>query len=68
MFSEVSNEDSLNKQDLNSIINKLYDTNFFKNIQINFNDNILKIEVEENPIIEKIIFEGIAADKIKSYF
>ncbi len=49
----------INSAKLNNILKELYKTNFFKDIQINFEKNILKINLKENPIIEKIEITGI---------
>ena len=38
---------------------KLYESNFFSDIKINLKDNILKIDLVENPIIEDIEFTGV---------
>ena len=59
LFSEVSLNDNLNEIDLNSVLKKLYKTNFFKKIDLKIVDKILKIDVEENPIIENINFLGV---------
>ena len=40
--------------DLNNSLKKLYDTNFFSDIDISQTNGILKITVNENPIIEEI--------------
>ena len=45
--------------DLNNILKKLYESNFFKDININLKDGLLKISVIENPIIENIEITGI---------
>ena len=37
----------------------MYETSFFKNLSINFDENILFIEVEENPLVQTVIFNGI---------
>jgi len=42
----------------------LYETNFFKNIVVNFKDQILLINVEENPIIENVNYNGIKSNRI----
>ena len=44
---------------LNSSLKKLYDTNFFKDIELSFKNNSLVINLVENPIIEKINITGI---------
>jgi len=64
LFSEVSLQDNLNENNLNDILKNLYKTNFFKDVNIKFNENILLIDVKENPIVEKIKYEGIKADKV----
>ena len=41
---------------------------FLKNVSINLNNNILIINVEENPIIENIkILNGIKSKKLKKF-
>ncbi len=44
---------------LNNTLKNLYDSNFFKNIDFNFKNGILSINVIENPIIENINILGI---------
>ncbi len=64
LFSDVSINDNLDKEDINQVLKNLYETNFFKEINISFKDNLLLIEVFENPIIENIEYKGIKAKKI----
>ena len=64
LFSEVSLNDNLNVNNLNDILKNLYKTNFFKDVSIKFNENTLLIDVEENPIIENIKYEGIKTNKV----
>ena len=64
MFSNVSLNENIDSSKLNEILNNLYDTNFFENISINFLENILEIQVSENPIIENINIEGIKSNRI----
>ena len=65
MFGKVNLNDDLSNNDLNIIIKNLYETNFFKDIKIDFNNNILKIDIVENPIIQSIKINGIKAKKVK---
>ena len=51
--------------ELNNSIKKLYDTNFFKEISLNLDSEILTITLIENPIIEDIEIEGIKRDSLK---
>ena len=49
----------LNSSELNYSLKKLYDTNFFENINYSLNNGLLKIFLVENPIIEEINITGI---------
>ena len=51
-------EDYSNKQ-LNEILKKLYDTNFFSEVSLSIENGSLNIELVENPIIEDIQINGI---------
>ena len=59
LFSGYKLNDKIDQNDINEIIKKLYETSFFKNLSINFDENILFIEVEENPLVQTVIFNGI---------
>ena len=65
MFSDIKENQNIQTQDLNEIIKKLYDSNFFENVSVNFENGNLLITVVENPVIEKIIIEGIKSNTIK---
>ena len=58
-FSELKIGDDINPQILNDSLKKLYDTNFFENVNVSFNNNLLSIEVKEYPIIQEIVIKGI---------
>ena len=49
---------------LNKTLKNLYETNFFENVTLKIANNILEIIVKENPIIEKLTFDGIKAKRI----
>jgi len=59
IFSELEFGKNYSDDDLNKIFQKLYDTNFFNEININVKNNSLLIDVLENPIIEDIELNGI---------
>ena len=59
LFSEIKKNQDLNNENLNLIIKKLYITNFFSDINVVFDDGILKISVKENPIVQTLEFKGI---------
>ena len=64
MFAGVSVSDDLSESDLNEILKKLYNTNFFDLVSVKILKNKLLIKVKENPIIQNITFEGIKSSKI----
>ena len=64
MLSNINSFSSFDENSINRILKNLYDSNFFKNIEISLKENILKIKVEENPLINKIKFEGIKSKRI----
>ena len=43
----------------------LYDTDFFKNISLKLENNVLEIDVEENQIIQSVVIEGVESNTIK---
>ena len=65
IFINVSINEDLNTNELNSLLKELYDTGFFKDVKIKIEDNILQISVVENPIIQTITYTGIKAEKIR---
>jgi len=66
LFSKISkNSEITNENELNNIFKNLYETNFFSDIKISFENSILTIVVEENPIIQKVEFKGIKSNKLQ---
>ena len=59
IFSEIGLNEDVSKQKLDSVIKNLYKTNFFRNISLRFENQILYLEVEENPIISNLEITGI---------
>ena len=58
VFSGVSIGDNLTTDDLNIILKNLFETNFFKNINLKYENSILSINVVENPIVQNLIIQG----------
>jgi len=54
VFGDISKGSDYSQDDLNSILKKIYATNFFKNINLSIENSILKITVVENPIINSV--------------
>ena len=64
MFTGVSINDDVSENDLNQILKKLYNTNFFDLVFVKITNNSLQIRVKENPIIQNINYDGIKSSKI----
>ena len=63
MFADINENDDINDDKINDILKDLYDSNFFNNISVSYNKNILTINLEELPIIDNIFIDGIKAKK-----
>ena len=53
---------------LNESLKKLYETNFFSDIELILENGLLKIQLDENPIIEKINIQGIKKNLLWNKF
>ncbi len=64
-FSSIRVNDDINGNIINTSLKSLYESNFFKNVKIKFEQNILTIEVDENPIIQNLNLEGVKSQRIR---
>jgi len=64
-YGEIKVGVDYSPDDLNTILKNLYGTNFFKDISLKVDKNILIIDVIENPLIQTININGIKSKKIK---
>ena len=62
-YGDVSLDVNYTETLSNSIIKKLYDTQLFSDISVNYSNNILTIIVKENPTINLVLFEGNKSKK-----
>ena len=59
IFTSISINENLDSNKINQILKEIYETGFFQDVKVQFNNGILKIVVIENPIVQNIIYEGI---------
>tara|TARA_B100000035_G_scaffold101755_1_gene86286 strand:+ start:2360 stop:4612 length:2253 start_codon:yes stop_codon:yes gene_type:complete len=59
VIGDIDLEKDYDDKNLNDLIKNLYNSNFFKDISIQTDNNILKINIVENPIVEDIQIIGI---------
>ena len=65
IFGDIEIGKNYEESDISLLIKKLYETSFFSNISVELANNKLIIAVEENPIVDSIIFKGEKAEKYK---
>ena len=59
VLGQISKGEEFDKFKLNDVLKKLYETNFFNDIQISAENGVLSIILSENPIIEDLEITGI---------
>tara|TARA_B100001093_G_scaffold267623_1_gene255944 strand:+ start:1513 stop:3756 length:2244 start_codon:yes stop_codon:yes gene_type:complete len=65
MFSKINVGENFKTLMLNELLKNLYDSNFFSDVSVKFENNIILINVEEAPLIKDIKISGIKAEKFK---
>ena len=63
VFSEISEDQSLNENSINNILKKLYKSGYFKDVSVKIENNNLIINVLENPVIQAVYINGIKRKK-----
>ena len=64
MFTKTNIGENINNKDLNEILKRIYDSTFFEDVKVSIKENILKIVVLENPLVENVEIKGPKAKKI----
>ena len=65
VFGDIEINQDYNQEKINNLLKKLYDTNYFSNIEVNLANGILEIRVSENPIIQNLTINGVKANKFR---
>ena len=58
IYGEIQINKDYSEQDLNTILNNLYSTNFFEDVNIKLTNNILVVQVKEYPVINDLVILG----------
>ncbi len=66
MFSGLSVNEKSEAVNTNSVLKKIYNSNFFSNVAVVFENNTVYITVEEKPLIMNIEYKGIKQNKLKN--
>ncbi len=59
LFGKINLNEDYDNNKINGILKNLYETDFFEKINISIKNNVLKIKVQENPIIQTIEITGV---------
>ena len=65
VYGDINLEKNIDEKEINRILKNLYDTNFFEDVKVNFNENTLKIFVKEYPVINQLILTGEESKKFR---
>ena len=65
LFSEIDVNSKIDNNIINEITKNLYETNYFNNVIVEYKENILKIIVDESPIIQNIFYNGVKSKNLR---
>ena len=66
IYGGIKINKNYNENDLNTVLKKLYETDFFENINLKIDNNILTINLDEYPFINQLIIDGEKSNRIKN--
>ncbi len=66
VYGDIKENENIDEKKINEILNNLYSTNFFEDVQINEINGILNISVKEYPVVNQLIVLGEKSSKIKN--
>lgn len=58
LYGGIKLQEDLTQKDLNTIIQNLYETEFFEDIKLNFENSVLRVTVKEFKIINQLVIIG----------
>ncbi len=57
--------ENIDENKINEILNNLYSTNFFENVEVKETNGLLQITVEEYPVVNQLLIEGEPSKRIR---
>lgn len=64
VYSKIDNFDYVDEKILDDILKNLYETNYFKDISVKFENGNIYINLIENPVIQKLTYEGVKSTNL----
>ena len=65
IYGKINFNKDYSEADLDLLIKNLYSTNFFKEVQVNFDKSILTINLKEYPLLNQLIIIGEKSNKFR---
>ena len=65
IYGDIKINNDYTEKDLNKILNNLFSTNFFEDVQIELSNNVLNINLVEHPVINQLIIIGEPSNKYR---
>ena len=66
VYGDIEIGKDYSETDINKTLNKLYETEFFENVEISLKNNILTINLKEYPIVNQLVITGEKSKKFKN--
>lgn len=66
LYGDIKVNTDYKDKDLNKILQQLYETEFFENVEVEIADNVLKVSVKEYPIINQLVIIGEKNNRYKT--
>ena len=58
VYGEIKTNKDYSESDINKVLNNLYSTNFFEDVNLELKNNIFTINVKEYPVVNQLVFTG----------
>ncbi len=65
IYGEIQLNKNYQEKDIDKILKNIYSTNFFEDVRIELQNNILKIYVKEYPIVNQLVIVGEKSNRYK---
>ena len=65
IYGKIDHNSDYSEKDLNNILNNLYSTNFFEDVQVILSNGILNVKLTEFPVINELLILGEPSKKYK---
>ena len=66
IYGDIKINETINEAEIDNILKKLYETNFFEDIKIKLDNGTLNLAVKEYPVINQLLLVGEPSSKVKT--